>query len=86
MLIGPSNNGKSMIIEEFRRRHPPVSGCAAEEISVLVVQMPSDPSVPRFYAALLAALGAPLRPGRSRQSEPVTVRAATRSDGPLEVP
>ena len=35
---------------------------------------------------LLAAIGAPLRPGRSRQSEPVTVRAATRSDGPLKVP
>ena len=29
---------------------------------VLVVQMPSEPSVIRFYVALLAAMGAPLRP------------------------
>lgn len=68
LLIGPTNNGKSMIIEKFRRRHPPVSSLDAEEIPVLVVQMPSDPSVPRFYAALLAAVGAPLRP-RQRVAE-----------------
>ncbi len=29
---------------------------------MLVVQMPSEPSVIRFYVALLAAMGAPLRP------------------------
>lgn len=62
LLIGPTNNGKSMIIEKFRRAHPPVSHCDREEIPVLVVQMPSEPSVARFYTALLAALGAPLRP------------------------
>jgi len=32
------------------------------------VQMPSDPSVTRFYTALLAAMGAPLRP-RQRLAE-----------------
>jgi hypothetical protein len=36
---------------------------------VLVVQMPSDPSVGRFYTALLAALGAPMRPVRSRLAD-----------------
>jgi hypothetical protein len=35
---------------------------------VLVVQMPSDPLVARFYTALLAATGAPLRP-RQRLAE-----------------
>ncbi len=35
---------------------------------VLAVQMPSDPSVIRFYVALLAAMGAPLRP-RQRLAE-----------------
>ncbi len=25
LLIGPTNNGKSMIIEKFRRLHPPTS-------------------------------------------------------------
>jgi hypothetical protein len=62
LLVGPTNNGKSMIIEKFRREHPPSSGVDEERIPVLVVQMPSDPSVARFYAAVLAVLGAPLRP------------------------
>ena len=47
LLTGPTNNGKSMIIEKFRRSHPPVSHQHREEIPVLVVQMPSDPSVGR---------------------------------------
>jgi Bacterial TniB protein len=61
LLIGPTNNGKSMIVEKFRRAHPPISHEDREEIPVLVVQMPSEPSVTRFYTALLAALGAPMR-------------------------
>ena len=64
LLIGPTNNGKSMIVEKFRRSHPPGSRPDREEIPVLAVQMPSDPQVSRFYAVLLTALGAPLRPGQ----------------------
>lgn len=62
LLIGPTNNGKSMIVEKFRRTHPASSDADQEHIPVLVVQMPSEPSVIRFYVALLAAMGAPLRP------------------------
>jgi hypothetical protein len=69
LLIGPTNNGKSMIVEKFRRAHPPIPHEDREETPVLVVQMPSDPSVGRFYTALLAALGAPLRPVRSRLAD-----------------
>lgn len=61
LLIGPTTNGKSMIVEKFRRTHPPISHPDREEIPVLAMQMPSDPTVIRFYVALLAALGAPLR-------------------------
>lgn len=64
LLVGPTNNGKSMIIERFRRQHPPDHTADIEHISVLCVQMPSDPSVPRFYTAVLAALGSPLGPRR----------------------
>ncbi|MHC8609986.1 TniB family NTP-binding protein (plasmid) [Paenarthrobacter ureafaciens] len=64
LLIGPTNNGKSMIVEKFRRGHPPVAEPERERIPVLCVQMPSEPSVLRFYIALLAALGAPLQPRR----------------------
>lgn len=61
LLIGPTNNGKSMIVEKFRRSHPAMSHPDREEVPVLVVQMPSEPTVIRFYTAMLAALGAPLR-------------------------
>jgi hypothetical protein len=64
LLIGPTNNGKSMIVEKFRRAHPRVTHPDREEIPVLAVQMPSEPSVYRFYVAVLAALGASLRPRR----------------------
>ena len=82
LLIGPTNNGKSMIIEKFRRSHPPVSHPDREEIPVLVVQMPSEPSVTRFYTALLAAAGAPMRhavpagrPGAARAAAAAGSRA-----------
>ncbi|HJG79581.1 MAG TPA: TniB family NTP-binding protein [Brevibacterium senegalense] len=62
LLVGPTNNGKSMIIERFRRQHLPTTELDREHIPVLCVQMPSEPSPLRFYTAILAALGAPLRP------------------------
>jgi hypothetical protein len=76
LLTGPTNNGKSMIIEKFRRSHPPVSHPDREEIPVLAVQMPSDPSVSRFYTVLLAATGAPVTGRQSRLAdlEQVTLR------------
>lgn len=64
LLVGPTNNGKSMIVEKFRRGHLPKTEADREHIPVLCVQMPSEPSVLRFYTALLAALGAPLQPRR----------------------
>lgn len=66
LLLGPTNNGKSMIVEKFRRTHPPAEHGDREEIPVLVMQMPSEPSPNRFYAGLLAALGAPIGPGLRR--------------------
>lgn len=39
LVVGPTNNGESMIIEEFRR-HPPCSGIDAEQIPVLAVLRP----------------------------------------------
>jgi hypothetical protein len=62
LIVGPTNNGKSMIIEKFRRTHPAVTELDSEKIPVVSVQMPSDPSIKRFYAALLVAIGAPIHP------------------------
>lgn len=62
LIVGPTNNGKSMIAEKFRRLHPPErSACGGREvIPVVVMQMPSEPSSRRFYSALLTALNAPV--------------------------
>lgn len=68
LLVGPTNNGKSMIIEKFRRQHPSTTSPEREHIPVLCVQMPSEPSVLRFYTVLLAAMGVPQRP-RQRLAE-----------------
>jgi len=62
LIVGPTNNGKSMIIEKFRRTHPPITELNSEKIPVVSVQMPSEPSIKRFYSALLVAIGAPIRP------------------------
>lgn len=64
LLIGPTNNGKSMLIEKFRRSHPSRVLPDREDLPVLCAQVPPEPSVSRFYMALLAALGAPLVPRR----------------------
>lgn len=74
LIVAPSNNGKSTLIERFRRDHqaPPGAGdgAQAETIPVVVVQMPSEPTVSRFYAALLHELGAPrVKAGMGRRKQ-----------------
>ncbi len=70
LLIGPTNNGKSMIIEKFSRQHLPQSSKdGAKEITpVVVMQMPSDPSITRFYSILLSVMNSPIAK-RLRTSE-----------------
>ena len=62
LLTGPTNNGKTMIIEKFRKGHTIATrkGCDHELIPVVVAQMPCEPSVARFYAMVLTAVGAPI--------------------------
>ncbi len=63
LLVGPTNNGKTMIVEKFRRTHPPAAANAAEDgaayIPVLKVQMPAGPDEPRFFGAILDEIGYP---------------------------
>lgn len=70
LLIGPTNNGKSMIIEKFRRTHlsEKSNHSQSEEMPIVVVQMPSDPKIPRFYSMLLYAMNVRLL-SRSRISD-----------------
>jgi hypothetical protein len=64
LIVGPTNNGKSMIVEKFRRLHPPVPRGTSEpdRVPVLTVQMPSGPDIKRFYTLILHALGMPTYP------------------------
>jgi type II secretory pathway predicted ATPase ExeA len=65
LLVGPSNNGKTMIVEKFRREH--MRGAEADlhegaiAVPVLKVQMPPAPDERRFFSAVLETLGAPDR-------------------------
>ena len=63
LLCGPTNNGKTMIVERFRRCHTPVVARTAEagaaNVPVLKVQMPAGPDESRFFGAILDELGLP---------------------------
>jgi hypothetical protein len=71
LLIGPTNNGKSMIIERFRRKHHVARKrySATEKLPIVTLQMPSDPTISRFYTMLLSELGAPPAYPRARIAE-----------------
>lgn len=76
LLIGPTNNGKSMIIEKFRRKYLPYTSTNQDHeiIPVLITQMPSNPSVRRFYSAILNALGAPIIYSTTAQYENIAIK------------
>ena len=63
LLCGPTNNGKTMIVEKFRRAHPPIASTVTEDgsadVPVLRVQMSTGPDEPRFFGAILDQLGYP---------------------------
>jgi len=63
LLVGPTNNGKTMIVEKFRRAYPSIDAADNESrvasVPVLSVQMPSGPDESRFFAAILDQLGMP---------------------------
>jgi hypothetical protein len=63
LLVGPTNNGKTMIVEKFRRAHPLTAACQPESgaahVPVLRVQMPAGPDEPRFFGAIVDELGYP---------------------------
>lgn len=79
LLVGPTNNGKTMILEKFRRSHPPTSASATEHgaasVPVLMVQMPAAPDEARFFSAILKALNLPdMLPARAPKRQEAAVR------------
>ena len=63
LIVGESNNGKSTILEEFRKRHPAVENLEGEgvDVPVLCVEVPPVPDENRLYIGILDELFAPYR-------------------------
>jgi hypothetical protein len=80
LLVGPTNNGKTMIVEKFRRAHPQTLASQTENgaahVPVLRVQMPAGPDEPRFFGSILDELGFP---------HMLTDRIAKRQDAALRM-
>jgi hypothetical protein len=63
LLVGDTNNGKTMLIRRFDRSHPPLENPdGGITIPVMVVQAPPIPDERRFYSSILEHLLEPHRP------------------------
>lgn len=63
LIAGDTNSGKTSLIKEFMRRHPPHDHPEGRAISVPVffMQAPPEPDEGRFYDEILSLLFAPFR-------------------------
>jgi hypothetical protein len=59
-IIGETNNGKTMLLKNFLRRHAPNPDPTVDRVvlPVLMIQTPPDPDETRLYGALLERLQA----------------------------
>lgn len=64
LLVGETNNGKTMLVERFRSHHPAHDNASGQgiRVPVLVIQAPPTPDEGRFYNAILEKLFAPYKP------------------------
>lgn len=64
LLVGETNNGKTTIVERFRRLHPAHQNPHGDSVVVpaLYVQAPPVPDEHRFFDSILEAIHAPYKP------------------------
>lgn len=64
LLVGDTNNGKTMLVQRFRSLHPAHDNPQGQgvRVPVLVIQAPPTPDEGRFYNAILELLFAPYKP------------------------
>lgn len=64
LIVGPSNNGKSSILDHFQHKHMPDMNPEgnATIVPVVMVEAPSRPDVNDFYGRILDKLFVPYRP------------------------
>lgn len=61
LLIGDSNNGKTVILQRFNMRHEPFIRDEKVINQVLLIQAPPEPDEKRFYNSILDKLYAPYK-------------------------
>lgn len=64
LVVGDTNNGKTMLVQRFFARHPPEDNPSGDgvHVPVMYMQAPPVPDEGRFYNALLELLFAPYKP------------------------
>lgn len=64
LLVGDTNNGKTMLVNYFRKKHPAQDNPLGEHaiVPVLMVQAPPVPDENRFYNAILESVFAVYKP------------------------
>lgn len=64
LITGETNNGKTMILRQFFRKHPAEEMPNRDSVNapVIIVQTPAVPDEKRLYAAILERVFAPYRP------------------------
>lgn len=59
IVIGPTNNGKSSLLHRLVNSQPRAPGATGVVAPIVFVEMPSSPTLERFYRGLISALDAP---------------------------
>lgn len=80
LLVGDTNNGKTMIVNRFYQKHPSSDNPNGDGIilPVLLIQAPPIPDENRFYNCILEKLFAPYRPSdRVDKKQFQTIRILT---------
>lgn len=64
LIVGDTNNGKTMLVQRFCQAHPSDDNIKGEAaiVPVIYIQAPPTPDEGRFYNAILEKLFAPFRP------------------------
>jgi type II secretory pathway predicted ATPase ExeA len=64
LIVGETNNGKTMLVQRFQSKHPARDNPQGNGIiaDVMLVQAPPVPDEGRFYSSILNMLFAPYRP------------------------
>lgn len=73
LIYGESNNGKTSLIEEFLRRHPPQETANLRLMEVVLVDTPDTPNVLDLYDEILFRIKAPIPKSRIKSQRKIQI-------------